>query len=143
MNKVISINLNGNAYQLEEGGFEALRAYLDTASRRLEGNPDKAEIMADIEQAIADKFRSLLGVNKTVVVTKEVEAIIAEMGTVEDSSGSPETPQAGAAAQPAGSAQATDSAAGAGAAPGAFSRSMRARWSRACATALPRTSMST
>ena len=111
MNKVISINLNGNAYQLEEGGFEALRSYLDTAGRRLEGNPDKAEIMADIEQAIADKFRSLLGVNKTVVVTKEVETIIAEMGAVEDASGSPETPPPGSAAQPAGAAQGTESAA--------------------------------
>jgi phage shock protein PspC (stress-responsive transcriptional regulator) len=89
MNKVISINLNGNAYQLEEGGFEALRAYLDTAARRLEGNPDKAEIIADIEQAIAGKFRSLLGANKTVVVEKEVEDIIAEMGPVEDASGAP------------------------------------------------------
>jgi phage shock protein PspC (stress-responsive transcriptional regulator) len=116
MNKVISINLNGNAYQLEEGGFEALRSYLDTANRRLEGNPDKAEIIADIEQAIADKFRSLLGVNKTVVVTKEVEAIIAEMGTVEDASGAPETPPPGAAAQPAG-AKAADAAAGAATAP--------------------------
>jgi phage shock protein PspC (stress-responsive transcriptional regulator) len=117
MNKVISINLNGNAYQLEEGGFEALRSYLDTANRRLEGNPDKVEIIADIEQAIADKFRSLLGVNKTVVVTKEVEAIIAEMGTVEDASGAPETPPPGAAAQPAGATAGADSTAGAAAAP--------------------------
>jgi phage shock protein PspC (stress-responsive transcriptional regulator) len=117
MNKVISINLNGNAYQLEEGGFEALRSYLDTANRRLEGNPDKVEIMADIEQAIADKFRSLLGVNKTVIVTKEVETIIAEMGAVEDASGSPETPPPDSAARPAGPTQGADSAAGTAAAP--------------------------
>jgi len=26
MNKVITINLDGNAYQLEEGGYDALRA---------------------------------------------------------------------------------------------------------------------
>ena len=88
MNKVITINLNGNAYPLEENGYEALRAYLDTAARRLEGNPDKSEIIADIEQAIADKFRGVLGAHKTVVVTAEVGQIIAEMGPVED--GSPE-----------------------------------------------------
>lgn len=92
MNKVIIINLNGNAYQLEENGYEALRAYLDTASRRLEGNPDRDEIMADIEQAIADKFRALLGASKTVVATREVEGVIAEMGPVEDAS---QTPAAG------------------------------------------------
>jgi phage shock protein PspC (stress-responsive transcriptional regulator) len=67
MNKVITLNLHGNAYQLEESGYEALRVYLETAARRLDGNPDKDEIIADIEQAIADKFRALLGVHKTVV----------------------------------------------------------------------------
>ena len=86
MNRVITINLNGNAYQLEESGYEALRAYLDLAARRLEGNPDKDEIVADIEQAIADKFRAVLGANKTVVITKEVTGVIAAMGPVEDGS---------------------------------------------------------
>ncbi len=84
MNKVITINLHGVAYQLEEGGYEALRQYLDNAARRLEGNPDKDEIIADIEQAIGDKFRAVLGAHKTVVVTKEVLAVIAAMGPVED-----------------------------------------------------------
>lgn len=86
MNKVITINLNGVAYQLEEGGYEALREYLDNAARRLEGNPDKDEILADIEQAIADKFRAVLGAHKTVVITKEVAGVIADMGPVQDAS---------------------------------------------------------
>ncbi len=84
MNRVIIINLNGIAYQLEENGYDALRTYLDNASRRLEGNPDQAEIIADIEQAIADKFRAVLGANKNVVMTKEVESALAEMGPVQD-----------------------------------------------------------
>ena len=88
MNRVIIINLNGNAYQLEESGYDALRTYLDNASRRLEGNPDRDEIIADIEQAIADKFRAVLGANKTVVITKEVESVLIEMGPVQDADGS-------------------------------------------------------
>jgi phage shock protein PspC (stress-responsive transcriptional regulator) len=100
MNKVITINLNGNAYPLEENGYEALRTYLDTAARRLEGNPDRAEIVADIEQAIADKFRAVLGANKSVVVTAEVEQIIAEMGPVEDASAPAPEPPPSAAASP-------------------------------------------
>src|SRR5277367_5321453 len=108
MNKVISINLNGIAYQLEEGGFEALRAYLDTAARRLDGNPDKSEIIADIEQAIGSKFRSLLGPNKTVVVAKEVEDIIAEMGPVEDASGAAEPPPSSTSAQASASGKEAD-----------------------------------
>jgi phage shock protein PspC (stress-responsive transcriptional regulator) len=100
MNKVIAINLNGNAYQLEDGGYEALRAYLDGAGRRLQGNPDREEIIADIEQAIADKCRALLGAHKTVVGTKEVGQIIEEMGPVEDATTEADAnpPAAGAAA---------------------------------------------
>ncbi|HEY8994638.1 MAG TPA: PspC domain-containing protein [Lacunisphaera sp.] len=94
MNKVITINLNGVAYQLEEGGYDALRAYLENAARRLEGNPDKDEIITDIEQAIADKFRALLGAYKTVVNAKEVAAVLNEMGPVEDAPGA--EPSAGA-----------------------------------------------
>ena len=87
MNKVIIINLNGVAYQLEDGGYEALREYLDTAARRLECNPDRGEIIADIEQAISDKFRGMLGDYKTVILTKEVASVVKEMGPVEDASG--------------------------------------------------------
>lgn len=87
MNRVITINLNGNAYQLEDSGYEALRTYLDTASRRLEGNPDKDEIIADIEQSIADKFRARLNANKTVVITREVEEVLKEMGPVQEVNG--------------------------------------------------------
>jgi phage shock protein PspC (stress-responsive transcriptional regulator) len=86
MNKVIIINLNGNAYQLEESGYDALRVYLEGAARRLGQNPDRNEIIADIEQAIADKFRGLLGKHKSVVETKEVAGVIAEMGPVRDDS---------------------------------------------------------
>ena len=46
MQKVISINLNGNAYQLDESGYDALREYLTVAERELAINPDRAEILA-------------------------------------------------------------------------------------------------
>jgi phage shock protein PspC (stress-responsive transcriptional regulator) len=101
MNKVIIIHLNGNAYQLEEGGYEALRAYLDTAASRLEGNTDRDEIIGDIEQAIADKFRALMGVNRSVVATRDVEAVIAEMGPVEDASAPAGSAPSGGRAAPA------------------------------------------
>ncbi len=105
MNKVITINLNGVAYQLEEGGYDALRAYLDNAARRLEGNPDKDEIITDIEQAIADKFRAVLGAHKTVVNAKEVAAVLEEMGPVQDDSAGA---TGAAGAKPAAAAEPAD-----------------------------------
>lgn len=83
MNKVITINLNGNAYQLEEAGYDKLHDYLQQASKRLADNPDKDEIVADFEQAIADKCTKYLHDNKTVVTAKEIDEILTEMGSVE------------------------------------------------------------
>jgi phage shock protein PspC (stress-responsive transcriptional regulator) len=100
MNKVITINLGGNAYQLEEGGYDALRAYLETAAARLQGNPDREEIFSDIERAMAEKFRALLGGHKTVVETREVTAVIAEMGPIEADLGKAADPGASAAGTP-------------------------------------------
>ena len=90
MQKVISINLNGNAYQLDESGYDALREYLAGAQRELEGNPDRAEIMVDLEQAIADKCRAFLGPHKSVVSTNEVQQIIKDMGPIESDKDDPE-----------------------------------------------------
>ncbi|MFT3782983.1 MAG: PspC domain-containing protein [Nibricoccus sp.] len=101
MNKVISIHLRGIAFQLEEPGYDALRAYLENAERQLSGNPDKAEIIADIEQAIADKFRGTLGTSRNVVLTSEVEAVIKEMGPVTDDSADDEPSSSDAKRGPA------------------------------------------
>jgi phage shock protein PspC (stress-responsive transcriptional regulator) len=87
MNKVIAINLGGNAYQLEEAGYDALRAYLESAAARLKDNPDRDEIVSDIERAIAEKFRALLAGHKNVVETREVNAVINEMGPIETGAG--------------------------------------------------------
>ncbi len=87
MHKVIVINLNGNAYQVDEIGYDALRAYLDRAKSQLEANPDLAEIMADLEQAIGEKCQRFLSPHKTVVSAAEVEQILAEMGPVDAAPG--------------------------------------------------------
>ncbi len=104
MNKVITINLGGNAYQLEEGGYDALRAYLESATAKLQGNPDRDEILSDIERAIAEKFRALLASHKTVVETKEVVAVLAEMGPIEAEPGETTNPGASGAGTARGAA---------------------------------------
>jgi phage shock protein PspC (stress-responsive transcriptional regulator) len=88
MNRVITISLNGNAYQLEESGYEALRAYLAQAENRLRDNPDKSEIMSDLEQAIAEKCSRYLNPQKSVVAGSEIERILKDMGPVDPPSDS-------------------------------------------------------
>ena len=87
MQKVITINLNGNAYQLDESGYDALHQYLADASRALESNPDRVEIVSDLEQAIAEKCQRFLGPNKTVITAGEVEQIVREMGPIDAAAG--------------------------------------------------------
>jgi phage shock protein PspC (stress-responsive transcriptional regulator) len=104
MRKVVSISLNGNAYQIEEGGYDALHAYLETAQTRLHDDPDRAEIMADLEQAIGEKCNRYLSSHKGVVTSEEVTQILAEMGPVDG--------QAAAAGTPGGASDSQRSAAG-------------------------------
>ena len=83
MEKVITVNLGGNAYQFDESAYELLRNYLARADTQLSGNPDKAEIVRDLEQSIAEKSRRFIGPAKTVVSAPEVEQILREIGPVD------------------------------------------------------------
>ena len=89
MQKVVTINLNGNAYQLDEAAFAALRAYLDHAEAQLKENVDRAEILADLEQAIAEKCGRFLGPHKTVILAAEMDQVVKEMGPVEAADSQP------------------------------------------------------
>lgn len=99
MERVVTINLNGNPYQLEEPAYDALRAYLDRARAALAANPDQGEVIRDLEQAIADKCGSYISPGKTVISANEMNTILQEMGPVE-----------GESEQPAGAAPGYDGA---------------------------------
>ncbi|MDB5204323.1 MAG: phage shock protein PspC [Candidatus Taylorbacteria bacterium] len=83
MNKVITINLGGRSYSVEESGYNLLKVYLDNASIKLESNPDKEEIIKDFNIAIAEKCDAYLSSTKNVILTSEIEKIIKDMGPVE------------------------------------------------------------
>jgi phage shock protein PspC (stress-responsive transcriptional regulator) len=87
MNTVIIVNLNGNAFHIEEPGYVALRAYLDGAGAQLKDNPDKSEIMSDLEQAIADKCAHYLQPHKNVLTVAEIDSVIKDMGPVQSDGG--------------------------------------------------------
>jgi phage shock protein PspC (stress-responsive transcriptional regulator) len=116
MQKVVIVNLNGNAYHLEEGAYAALGAYLERAEAQLHGNPDRAEIIADLEQAIADKFGRCLGPGKNVVTASDMQTMLDEMGPVHDAStGNADRPSASAGGDSASTGAAGDTGSGNGA----------------------------
>jgi phage shock protein PspC (stress-responsive transcriptional regulator) len=80
--QVIHASLHGNAFAFETAGYEGLRAYLDRAAAQLSADPDRDEILADLEQAIADKCARQLAPHKSVVTTAEMARVLEEMGPV-------------------------------------------------------------
>jgi phage shock protein PspC (stress-responsive transcriptional regulator) len=99
MHKVVTINLNGQAYQFDEDAFEA----------QLRDNPDRAEVLADLEQAIADKCRRYLNAHKTVLTSQEIMKVLEEMGPVEGTSDTSHE-KAGSSAEAPGDRPRTESA---------------------------------
>jgi phage shock protein PspC (stress-responsive transcriptional regulator) len=82
MQRVVSINLDGNVYPLDEKGYTALFAYLDATDARLKDSADRARILADIERTIAEKCQACLGPHKTVITAGEIERILSELEPV-------------------------------------------------------------
>jgi phage shock protein PspC (stress-responsive transcriptional regulator) len=107
MRRVVTVSLNGNSYQVEEGGYESLTTYLAQSAERLADNPDKAEIVSDLEQAIAEKLGRFLGPHKNVVSAEEVAQVIGEMGPV-DGSASGTSGASAETAEGAGSSQSSE-----------------------------------
>ncbi len=99
MRRVVTVSLNGNAYQIEEGGYEALHAYLEEAQQKLRDDPDCAEIIADLEQAIAEKCARFLNERKGVIGAEELQQILSEMGPVDGGTAADTAAAAGAAAE--------------------------------------------
>src|SRR5580704_4136974 len=128
MRTVITISLNGNAYQLDAVGFDALRAYLQVAEQRLAGNPDQQEILADLEQAIADKCNRYLSAHKNVISSDEVAEVLREMGPVDGGAG--ESAAAGAGSTP-GAGTAPGAAAGGAYTPGEYAEAVGETWTGA------------
>jgi phage shock protein C len=104
MRRVVTVSLNGNAYQFEDDACSALSAYLDAAARALSDDPDKAEIIADLEQAIGDKCQRFLGAHKSVLTCAELDQVIAEMGPVDGSPAAAGASQAGSSGTASGTA---------------------------------------
>ncbi len=81
MKKTTQIHIAGTLFYIEENAYAILEGYLDSIKMHFEHNPDREEILADIEGRIAEKLSEA---NVKVVTTKHVEDVIAAMGTVEE-----------------------------------------------------------
>lgn len=83
MNRVSIVNLAGRAIHVEQDGADAIDAWLTDAGARLASDPDRDELLADFERAIADKCEALAPDVRDVVSAADAAALLAALGTVE------------------------------------------------------------
>ncbi|MCU0391864.1 MAG: PspC domain-containing protein [Thermoflexibacter sp.] len=84
MKKNISINISGIIFHIEEDGYDKLRNYLSSIHQYFSSYEESEEIIADIENRIAEIFLAKLGQHKQVITAEDVNELIATMGTVDD-----------------------------------------------------------
>ena len=91
MNSTHNVELGGKGFTLDERAYLALRTYLDRAAARLGGHPDRPEVLAGLERAIAAKLELRAPVGGSCDEAT-VAAALREVGRVEGPDlGEPET----------------------------------------------------
>ena len=98
MQRVLTVSLNRNAVQIEEEAQTRLAAYLAHAGAKLANNPDSAEILLDLEQAVADQCKRRVQAGQTVITLAELAPALDEMGEVEVPDNTPRAEAIGQAA---------------------------------------------
>lgn len=81
MKKVINITLGSIVFAVEQDAFGVLEAYLASIKANLGETDDSAEVVDDIERAIAEKFIAHKRSEKVAVTTADVQQVMSEMGS--------------------------------------------------------------
>jgi phage shock protein PspC (stress-responsive transcriptional regulator) len=79
----VTARLNRSTLQFEDAAFQRLQAYLGEARGTLAGNPDQDEIVADLEQAVADQCTRRLPPGVLVVTLAVLQPALDEIGSVQ------------------------------------------------------------
>lgn len=89
MNRVTIVNLAGRAYYVDDEGAAAIATWLDAARDRLAADPDRDELLADFERAIAERCDSHLADERSVVTVEQAREVLAALGEVEPAAAAP------------------------------------------------------
>jgi phage shock protein PspC (stress-responsive transcriptional regulator) len=79
----VTVILNRSTLQFDAAAYERVERYLAEARHTLADNPDQAEIVADLEQAVADQCTRRLAAGSTIVTLAELQPALDEIGSVQ------------------------------------------------------------
>ncbi len=84
MQKTINSDIGGRIFHVEEDAYALLDQYLKDVRIHFASYPDQDEIMADIENRIAEQFEELGRGKDSIIAKPDVEKIMAAMGEPQD-----------------------------------------------------------
>jgi phage shock protein PspC (stress-responsive transcriptional regulator) len=84
MKLTISINLGGYSFNIDDDAYAELKIYLKNLELQFAAEESSSEILADIENRMAELFRARLTGYKQVITIEDVREVIAVMGNPED-----------------------------------------------------------
>ncbi len=80
MNKIISANINGFVFQIDELAYVKLKAYLDMIRQKV----NNSEVVQDIENRIAELFNEKLGNGSIAIFDTDVDEVMQQIGKPEE-----------------------------------------------------------
>jgi len=78
-----TVRLNRSVLQFDDTAYARLERYLAESTSLLEADPEPQEILADLEQAVADQCTRRMRPEQTVVTLAELEPALQEIGSVQ------------------------------------------------------------
>jgi phage shock protein PspC (stress-responsive transcriptional regulator) len=101
MQRIVQVSLNRNPWSIEVDAHARLELYFSESAAALASDPDRDEILLDLEQAIAEQCKRRLPANATVISMAELAPALEEIGPVNPSSSAGATPGSSTAASTA------------------------------------------
>jgi phage shock protein PspC (stress-responsive transcriptional regulator) len=85
MDKTIAVSLGGQPrqYRLADDAYARLRRYLDGATARLQADPDRSEVLGDLERSVGDRLATLLGSDDRLVTAADIDGVLEAIGAVD------------------------------------------------------------
>jgi phage shock protein PspC (stress-responsive transcriptional regulator) len=85
MDKTISVSLSGHdeQFRVEEAGYDRLARYLERAETRLQDDPDRAEVVRDLERSIGDRLAAADGPPDRLISATEIDDVLDAIGAVD------------------------------------------------------------
>jgi phage shock protein PspC (stress-responsive transcriptional regulator) len=85
MDKTILVGLRGHdrTFRLDEAAYDHLSGYLDRAAARLSADPERDDVLGDLERSVGDKLTALPGSDERTISATEMDAVLEQIGAVD------------------------------------------------------------